>query len=152
MERGAAVRLLRLAVAVLALAVAAPAPAGERQVVLVVNADSPVTQLDPIEIRKLFLGLPVLRQGRKLLPVHNASDRQLNQVFLQHVVAMSQSAYDRHVLAQVLQQGRPRPLELTSRQQVLTTLYADRHAVSYVWLQDVARDPRIRILRVLWTE
>ena len=151
MERGGPVVMARLVLIALALIVAAPlAAAAERQVVLVVNAEGPITQLDPIEIRKVFLGLPVLRGNRALHPIRNSSDEQLVQVFLQYVVAMSQSAYDRRILSLVLQQGRPRPLELESREQVQAALAADRYAVSFLWLHDALATPGLRILRVLW--
>jgi hypothetical protein len=151
-ERRAVLSTLRLGMAILGLVLAVCAPAGERQVVLVVSASSPVLELHPIEIRKLFLGLPVQRENRPLVPVRNSSDRQLEQVFLQDVVAMSQSNYDRRILAQTLQHGRPRPLDLQSRDEVLARLYSDRFAVSYVWFDDAASNPRLRILRVIWSE
>jgi hypothetical protein len=144
--------MLRLALIIVAFTIAASAGATERQVVLVVRADSPIVQLDPIEIRKVFLALPVLREGRPLRPIRNVSDQQLNQVFLQHVVAMSQSAYDRRILGQFLRYGQPRPLELMKNESVFDALYADRYAVTYMWLHDVAGNRRIRTLRILWTD
>jgi hypothetical protein len=151
-ERRPPVRSARLALLLLLLAAADMLHAAEKQVVLVVSADSPVLQLEPLEVQKLFLGLPVLRDNRPLHPLRNLSDEQLDNVFLQYVVAMSQSAYDRRILTQVLQQGRPRPLELKSDAEVVRALAADRFAVSYMWLKDVPVNPRMRILRVLWTE
>jgi len=135
-----------------ALALAVPASAGSRQVVLIASADGPVTKLDPIEVRKVFLGLPVVRFSRPLHPILNASNEELEQVFLQDIVAMSQPAYDRHVLGLVLRQGKPRPPQLGSRDAVLSAIYRDPYAVSYVWLSDVVGNPRIRVLRVLWTD
>ena len=126
--------------------------AADREVVLVVSAESSVLQLDPIEIQKLFLGFPVLRENHVLHPVRNLSDDRLSDVFLQHIVAMSQSAYDRRILTQVLQQGRPRPAEVKTPAQVIETLASDHFAVSYMWLRDVPATPRMRILRVLWAE
>jgi len=138
--------------AILALALAAPLAAADRAVVLVVNADGPVYHLDPIEIRKAFLGLPVHRGERTLRPIRNSSDQQLVQIFLQDIVALSQSAYDRRILALVLQQGRPRPLELKSRAQVLAALAGDRYAVSFMWMSEAMRTPSVRIIRVLWRD
>jgi hypothetical protein len=140
------------ALALLLLVLAAPLGAAERSLVLIVAADSPVEHLDSIEVRKLFLGLPVLRNDDALRPVCNVSDDRIQEVFLQYVVAMTQGAYDRRILALVNTQGRPRPLELRSRDAVVAMLYADRRAVSYAWLTDVAGNPRIRVLRVLWKE
>lgn len=142
----------RIALLFAAFLLALNAAAGSRQVVLVVNADGPIAKLDSIEIRKVFLGLPVIRSGRALHPIRNTSNGQLEQVFLQDIVAMSQSAYDRRVLGLVLRQGKPRPAELGSRDAVLRALYADPYAVSYMWLSDVAGNPRIRILRILWSD
>lgn len=138
--------------AVLWLTVAGSPAAAERTLVLIVAADSPVEHLDPIEVRKLFLGLPVIRNEAPLRPVCNVADEQIQEVFLQYVVAMSQAAYDRRILTLVNSQGRPRPLELRSQDAVVATLYADRRAVSYAWLADVAGNARIRVLRVLWKE
>jgi hypothetical protein len=153
MECRAAVKGFRhiLAVVLLALA-AAPAPAAQRVLVLIAASNSPADHLDPVEIRKLFLGVPVLRNSLPLRPVCNTSDGRIQEVFLQYVVAMSQSAYDRRILSLVNTQGRPRPLELRSREAVITTISADPQAVSYAWLSDVAGNPRIRVLRVLWRE
>lgn len=152
MECRAAVTRLRCILLVLLLAGSAAMHAADREVVLVVSAQSSVRQLDPIEIQKLFLGYPVLRDNHALHPVRNLSDDQLSKVFLQHIVAMSESAYDRRILTQVLQQGRPRPLEVKSAAQVVDSLVADRYAVSYMWLTDVPANPRMRVLRVLWAE
>ena len=144
--------MLSAAIALILLAWWVPTAAAERSLVLIVAADSPVEHLESIEVRKLFLGLPVLRSDAPLRPICNMSDDRIDEVFLQYVVAMSQSAYDRRILELVNTQGRPRPLELRSRDAVLAALYADRRAVSYAWLTDVAGNPRIRVLRVLWKE
>jgi hypothetical protein len=152
MERSTVLTMRRIALLLLALLLALHAQAGSRQVVLVVNADGPIAKLDPIEIRKVFLGLPVVRLAHALHPIRNTSNGQLEQVFLQDIVAMSQSAYDRRVLGLVLRQGKPRPTELNRRDAVLAALYADPYAVSYMWLSDVAGNPRIRILRIIWSD
>lgn len=147
------VNALRIAALALFLCSAPLSVAADgREVVLVVSMGSPATELEPLEIRKLFLGLPVLRGNRALRAVRNESDEQLSRVFLQHVVAMSQSAYDRRILSQAMQQGRPRPLVLKSNAELIATLDSDPTAVSYMWVKDLPASPRLRILRVLWTE
>jgi hypothetical protein len=153
MECRSFVKALRLAaLAFLMIASSATLRAAGREVVLVVSANSPVADLEPLEVRKLFLGLPVLRNAQALHPVRNESDEQLSRVFLQHVVAMSQSAYDRRILSQAMQQGRPRPLVMKSTEALLATLEADPLAVTYVWVKDLPVSRHLRILRVLWTE
>jgi len=126
--------------------------AGSDSVVLVVRVDSMVVDLDSVTVHKLFLGLPVLINGRPLHPIRNRSDERLDQIFLQEIAAMSQSAYDRQILIGVNRQGWLRPVEEESTSRVIDKLLADPSAVSFVWLRDVAHDPRIRVLRVLWTD
>ena len=117
-----------------------------------VRADSSVTDLDSIAVRKLFLGLPVLINGKPLHPVRNRADQQLDEIFLQQIVAMSQSAYDRQVLIGLNRQGSIRPAEVTAQTRALEILYDDPSAVTFMWLRDVAHDPRVRVIRVLWSD
>jgi hypothetical protein len=120
--------------------------------VLVVRADSPVSDLDSVTVRKLFLGVPVLINGRHLHPIRNRSDSRLDQIFLQEIVAMSQSAYDRQILIGVNRQGWLRPEEIDSQSRVLERVLSDANAVGYMWQRDVVHNPQIRVIRVLWTE
>jgi len=142
----------RLIALVALLACAGPVRPDERAVVLIVGATSPVASLDSIEVRKLFLGLTVTRSDRALRPVDDFSDTRLKQIFFQHIVAMTQWAYDWRVLSRTNREGKPRPLELTGLDAVLRTIEADPQAVSFAWLNDVARNPRVRVVRVLWRE
>lgn len=126
--------------------------AGSRSVVLVVRADSPVVDLESVAVRKLFLGVPVLVNGRPLHPIRNRSDARLDQIFLQEIAAMSQSAYDRQILVGVNRQGWLRPDEVDSPAGVLEKILSDPNAVSYMWQRDVVNNPRIRVIRVLWSD
>jgi len=136
----------------LILCLAAPARPASQEVVLVVRADSPVTELDSVTVRKLFLGLPVLVNGSPLHPLRNRSDALLDEIFLQNVVAMSKSSYDRQVLIGVNRQLALRPPELTSAAEVAAAVSADPNAVSFMWQREVGHNPRIRVIRVLWSD
>lgn len=152
MECGALLNMRRALLLLLLLCLATHAGAASRTLVLVVRADSKVSNLDSIAVRKLFLGLPVLIEGTPLHPVRNRSDPQLDPIFLQQIVAMSQSAYDRQTLIGVNRQGWLRPAEATTTGRMLDALYADPNAVSFMWLNDAARNPRIRVIRMLWSD
>jgi hypothetical protein len=142
----------RLLTIVLILCLVAPARPTSREVVLVVREDSPVTDLDSVTLRKLFLGLPVLVNGSPLHPLRDRSDPQLDEIFLQQIVAMSQSSYDRQILIGVNRQRALRPPEFDSTPQLVAALSADPNAVSFMWLRDVGHNPRIRVIRVIWSE
>lgn len=152
MELRAAVKRLPALLATLLLLGAVPAHAGDRSMVLIVSADSPVTHLDAIDVRKLFLGLSVIRNDLSLRALDNRSDDRLRQAFLQNVVAMPEAAYEKRVLAIMLQQGAHRPQPFATTPALLAAVAADPAAVSVAWSTDVAQDRRLRVLRVLWHE
>jgi len=136
----------------LLLGIAARGLAGPETVVLVVPAASKVIDLDSITVRKLFLGLPVLIDGSPLHPVRNRSDARFDSIFLQQIAAMSQSAYDRQTLIGVNRARSIRPVEVMTSARVLDTLYSDPNAVTFMWLRDVERNPKIRVIRILWSD
>lgn len=142
----------RLFILLLACGVLGPVRSASESVVLVVRADSPVANLSSVQVRKLFLGVPVLIDGKLLHPIRNRSDARLDDIFLQQIVAMSQEAYDRQSLVGLNRQGWVRPAEAVSVVRVIDTLYADPQAVSYMWLRDVEHNPRLKVLRILWGE
>ena len=129
-----------------------PVHSASESVVLVARADSPVRDLSSVEVRKLFLGVPVLVDGKLLHPLRNRSDVRLDDIFLQQIVAMTQEAYDRQILVGLNRQGWVRPAEAASVGRVIETLYADPQAVSYMWRRDVEHNPRLKVLRTLWGE
>lgn len=150
MERGNSVnRIAATAVLLTLLAAGTPALADEK-LVLIVSADSNITQLDSLQLRKLFLGLTVTQNGNRLWPVLNETDARVKEIFLQNIVSMSDITYDRSLLRLTLIQGQRRPTAYGDIALLLKAVAADPGAVSYVWSKDVARDPRLRILRVLW--
>ncbi len=120
------------------------------QLVLIVSADSKVEQLDSLEVRKLFLGLTVTHDGDRLRPVLNEADPRIKEIFLQNIVSMSDTTYDRSVLRLALIQGQIKPIAYKDMALLIKAVESDPTAVSYAWAKDVAHDPRIKILRVLW--
>ena len=106
--------------------------------------------LASVEVRKLFLGFTVLHEGHALRPIRNRSDELLDKIFLQHVMTMSAEAYERRLLAMTLQQGRPRPAEVRSRDALVQALLGIPHSVSFAWQSDLVGVAGIRAVRVLW--
>lgn len=152
MERGPILIMRRALLLLVLLFGAAFASADSQSVVLVVRADSGVVDLDPLTVRKLFLGVPVLVNASPLRAIRNRSDARLDEIFLQEIVAMSQSAYDRQILIGVNRQGWVRPQEVQTNSRALERVYADPNTVTFMWQHDVAHDAKIRVIRVLWTD
>jgi hypothetical protein len=129
---------------------AAPRAIAAAEVVLIVSVHSDIEQLDSPLVRKLFLGLTVTHNGSRLRPVLNEADAEIKELFLQNIVSMSDSTYDRYLLRLSLQQGRTQPMVFKSESELIGAVAADPTAVGYAWAKDVANDPRVRILRVVW--
>ena len=147
-----ATRRLLAHLGVLMLMWCSPSAIAADRLVLIVSANSPVTTLNSPEIQKLFLGLTVMTNGDVLRPLRNESEEFIRQIFFQSIVSMSESAYERRVLALTLQQGRTAPPLYRNTKMLLDAVATDPAAVSYAWAADVAKDPRIKTLRVLWHE
>ncbi len=150
MERGNPVKKIAATAAFVMLATAAGPVMAAEQLVLIVSADSKVEQLDSQEVRKLFLGLTVTYNGDRLRPVLDEADARVKEIFLQNIVSMSDTTYDRSVLRLALIQGQVKPIAYRDIALLKRAVMADPTAVSYAWAKDVANDPRIKILRVLW--
>jgi hypothetical protein len=142
----------RLLAILLLLCLVAPARPASQAVVLVVRADSPLQELDSVSVRKLFLGFPVLVNGSPLHPLRDRSDSVLDEIFLQQIIAMSQSNYDRQILIGVNRQGWLRPTEYARLNDLVAALQADPYAVSFMWERDVGHNSKIRVIRVLWSD
>jgi hypothetical protein len=141
----------RAAAAFLALLLVAASPVlAAEKLVLIVSAGSSIDQLDSLLVRRLFLGLTVTQHGIRLRPLLNESDAEINELFLQNVVSMEDSTYDRYVLRLSLKQGRTQPMVYKSEAELISAVAADPSAVGYAWGKDVDHDPRVRVLRVVW--
>jgi len=134
---------------VLLLSAATPAFAAE-ELVLIVSTRSDVDQLDSPLVRRLFLGLTVTQHGTLLRPVLNEADPKIKDLFLQNIVSMSDSTYDRYVLRLTLLQGRTQPPVYKSSAELVNAVAGDPTVVGYVWAKDVVHDPRVKVLRVVW--
>jgi ABC-type phosphate transport system substrate-binding protein len=120
------------------------------QVVLVTASDSPLSELDSLQLRKIYLGFGVKSDGRAITAYRNTADEALNRIFLQTVVAMSEKAYTRRQLSLVLRKGVPRVAEFDDPEKLLAALKKNPYSISYMWKEDAISSSEVKILRVLW--
>jgi hypothetical protein len=126
--------------------------AAEHEVVLVVAATSPLNELGSLELRKIYLGFPVRREGEIIKGLRNTTDKSIDRIFLQTVVAMSERSYVRRLLTLTMQRGTPRPREYQNLADLQAALVSDPNSISYIWQEDAVRMPDVKILKVLWQE
>lgn len=144
-------RLLWLPAIFIATCFAAPASSTQasRNVVLVADARSDIRPLTASEIRRLFLGVPVYQQGRRIIPVINDEDRLLYEIFLQKAIFLSAGNYEKQLVRRVFQHGGSRPLN-PDDVDIREVLRSDTQYVTFMWEREIARDPELRIVQQLW--
>ena len=126
--------------------------AADRQVVLVAASTSPLHNLDSLELRKIYLGFIVKRDGEIVKGLRYTEDETLNSIFLQTVVAMSEKSYMSRLLTLTIRQGIPRPVEYDEFDDLLKALSTNSYSVTYMWKDDAVRSSDVKILRVLWQQ
>jgi len=125
---------------------------GVEQVVLVAGENSPIENLSPLELRKAYFGIVVRYDNQIIRPFRNLSDSQLNRIFLQSVVAMSERSYERRLISLTLKSGRPRPEDFTDQDVLVRALRDHPHSISYMWRRDAERSIGIKVIKLLWQE
>jgi hypothetical protein len=126
------------------------AATAEHQVVLIASSTSPLNNISSIELRKIYLGFNVMRDGQAIKGLRNTGDEDLNHIFLQTVVAMSETSYMRRQLSQTLRKGIPRSPEYDNIKDLIKALSSNPYSVSYMREDAAEREPDVKILRVLW--
>jgi hypothetical protein len=109
-----------------------PVDAADVHLVLVAGAASPITGLSVAEVRRLYLGVPITRDGHGITPVRNSSDATVREMFLQRVLFMSSMAYERQISARIFRTGGNRLPEYFNLRDVVAALAADPWAISYM--------------------
>lgn len=146
-------RLRLLAVLCCLLTAAAPSSAHEhagRRLVLAAGAGAAVPRLTLGELRQAYLGVPVEKDGIRIVPLRNLSDPLLYEIFLQKVLFMSARSYERRLLSRTLQSGMQRPPEYTDLSRLRVALFTTPGAVTYMWAETVRATPGLREVQTLW--
>jgi len=138
-----------IAVAILAL-LGVTAVHAQQRLVLVVAQDSPIDDISVFEVRKMYLGIDVLKQGNFVRPLRNASSAALEQIFLQSVIGLTKAHYERRLLSNLLRLGSVRPQEFENLESLAEELASDKFAITYAF--DDGRLEGVKVLRVLWQE
>jgi hypothetical protein len=134
------------------LTVSQVARADSRALVVVVAETSPVVRLSLPEVRRLYMGLPIVANGQRLVPLLNVSESLMYQVFLQDVIHMSAANYERRLLRQVLRFGGSRPVKYQRQERLLQSLHQTPGSVSFMWRAAAQSEAEIRIIGELWQQ
>jgi hypothetical protein len=118
--------------------------------VLATSADSTVPSLTVQEARKLFLGVPIEKDGVHPVPLLNVSDPLQYEVFLQKIAFMSASAYEAQTISVVFRLGGKRPESYSDLKNLVDALQKHPGAVTFLWEDEVRANQGIKSVNVLW--
>lgn len=118
------------------------------QMVLVSGSTPP--HLTQSELRRLYLGAPVTKHGKKLVPLRNESDELLYEMFLQKVISMSASRYEQFLVKRVYRGAGSRLRVATKFKKVVALLKQRSDMVSFMWKVDAENTNGINIIQPLW--
>jgi len=122
----------------------------EREVVLVTDQRCPVQTMPMLDVRKAYFGLPV-SYGRASVRAYRLNgDAELDRIFHQSVVFMSEKSYEKRLLFMLIKHGSPRPQGFDSVEAVLRAVRSSECGITYVWAEDAARAEGIKVLRLIW--
>ena len=128
------------------------ADAADRVVVLVTSSDCEMETITALDIRMVYLGLGVSYEGQNVRAFRLNNDENLNQVFFQSVVAMSEKTYERRLLQLLLKYGRPRPRAVESPAELAAAMMEVPCNIAYMWQADAEEYAGIKAIKVLWQE
>lgn len=127
-----------------------PLPAAEGRRLVLVTRDPSAASLSPQEVRKLYLGATVTKDGRTLVPLCNHTDAMAYEVFMQKVMYMSGPAYERALMTRFMRTTTAvRPPEYSNEKDLVRALGNTPSAVTYMWA-DKAEVTGLKVVAELW--
>jgi len=122
----------------------------ERSVILVTSENCAMDSISMLDVRKAYFGISVSYEGQHVRAFRLNNDEELNRVFFQTVVAMSERSYERRLLSMLLKYGTPRPAEVQSVAVLADELGHSNCGIGYMWGDDIEPGNGLKNIRLLW--
>jgi hypothetical protein len=126
------------------------AQATERSLLLVAGHDSQSDTFSHAELRKIFLGVAVTRNGVRIKPLLNSTNSRATDVFLQQIVFMSEREYKRQLLSRAFRLGDQRPREYDDIALLIEALRSAPGSITFMWSDQFEQHAELKSLGVLW--
>jgi hypothetical protein len=121
-----------------------------RRLLLVCDANSTLSYLSPTETRKLFLNVPIVKDGVLLKPLLNESDPLATEVFLQNVIFLTNRSYKNKLLSRIFRYGGKNIPIYSKISELKLELHLSLEAITFMWSDQVEDDNSLKSLGVLW--
>ena len=142
--------LFRAILLLISLLITTELYAAELNLVLVEAKNSSISSLSPEEVRRLYLGVPVMSGGQTIKPIINDTDNLLREIFMQQVLFMSTDVYLRQTISRTYRTGEAPFPTYTDTPSLLKALETNPNAVTYMLEQTAVASPQVKIITKLW--
>jgi len=122
----------------------------QRRLLLVTSEESTIPPLTHKEVKKIFLGVPEIKNGKRLKPLRNASDELITEVFLQKLIFMSKRRYEHEIVTRVFRDGGVRPPIFKNISELVDELHQTPGSLTYMWASQLAQTSGVKSIGVLW--
>ncbi len=116
---------------------------------MLVSSTDQVAPLSSLDLRKLFLGLPITQEGQQLQAVIYQPDSEMRDIFLKTVVGMTSRSFERKVLQARLSFGARIVPTYRSKTEVVEALQEKQLVVSFMPFSD-AQFYELEVVQTLW--
>ncbi len=120
--------------------------ASQGGLVLVAGSRSPLPAIGASEVRKIYLGVPLLLADKEVVPLLNLSMPETKELFLQKVLFMSGPVYERHLVGRVFRNGGSRIAEFQDSGALANALSNNTHAISFMSGTEAGKMSTLKIL------
>ena len=115
-------------------------------IAVIAGEPSEVSELTFREVRKIYLGYPLTKNGSLVVPLINKSDPALYEAFVRNVLLMSPKSYQRYLISRVFQLGGKPPEIFLTPTELNDHLEGNRDSITYIWFKDAEERSDIRIV------
>ena len=127
-----------------------PVLASRDATVLVTANKDAVPAFTHQEIRLLFLGFSVSKNGQRFIPILNSTDYDMYQSFLQKIMHMTEKAYRRKLITGTFKFGNDKPASFDQQDKLITTLEETPASITFMEESAARQLDNIRIVQQLW--
>ncbi len=120
--------------------------ANESNLVLVASSGSTLPAIKANDVRKAFLGLPVNVNEKTIVPIVNSCNNDTKELFLQRVLFMSGTVYERHSVGRVFRYGGNKLAEFSDPTALASALTANPSSISFMLAIDAKKMSTVKIL------
>lgn len=140
----------KIAIFLLTLLAAAQSYAADLDLVLVAARHSSIASMSAEDVRRLYLGVPLVSGDQSVKPLLNDTDPLLREIFMQQILFMSADAYQRQTISRTYRTGAPPPPTYTDMSELIKALKTDPRAVTYMLRSTAITAPDLKIIEQLW--